>query len=505
MTWEVFFPAFLGGGALGFFLPQLLLKRKYRLLQKEAQRMIEEAQAERREIILQAKEEAMRIKSQAEAELREARANLARQQQRLDQRLESLDRKFQALEAREQKLKQRGREIEELREEVERIKEEQVRRLEQISGLTTAEAKELLLKEVEEEARLIFNERIKQIEAEAREQAMQRSRDILLSVIQRCAVDVISESTVTVIPLPNDEMKGRLIGREGRNIRALENATGVDIIIDDTPEVVSISCFDPLRREIARIAIEKLIQDGRIHPARIEEMVEKAKAEVEADIIAAGERALEEVGVSGIHPELVRLLGKLKYRTSYAQNVLKHSIEVAIIAGLLAGEIGADVDVCKKAGLLHDIGKALDHEVQGTHAKLGADLVQRFGGSPKVVHAIAAHHGEVEPVTAEDFIVATADAISSSRPGARRESVEQYLKRVEALERIATSFPNVEKAFAIQAGREVRVLVKSHMVDDLGVLRLARDIARKIEETLEYPGQIKVTVIREVRVEEYAR
>ncbi len=490
-AWRKFINFFTGG--------------RIRAATKEATAILDDAKAKEKEILLQAKEEAVKIRSEAEAEARQRRSELQRHERRLSQKEESLERKIDGLERREHAFSSKEKEIENTRASIEELKRKELQQLELISSMSSAEAKEFLLSAVESEVHDDLTRRMRQVEAQMKEEAEQRMRRILAGAIQRCASEVVSETTVTVVPLPNDEMKGRLIGREGRNIRALENATGVDLIVDDTPEAVSLSCFDPLRREIARIALEKLILDGRIHPGRIEEMVEKAKAEVEAGLQAEGEQAAYKAGVTGLHPELLKLLGRLKYRFSYGQNVLTHSIEVCHLAAMLASEIGADVGVAKMAGLLHDIGKAVDHEVEGTHALIGADMARRLGKSPEVAQAIAEHHGETDSMSTEGFIVSAADAISSSRPGARRESVEQYLKRVEALENIANSFPGVEKSFAIQAGREIRILVKPHEVDDLGALRLARDIVKRIEETLEYPGQIKVTVIRETRAVDHAK
>lgn len=486
-------------------LVKFFTTRKISLAQKEAARILDEAKAREKEILLEAKEEAVKLRAEAEAEARQRRSELQRQERRLSQKEENLERKIEALERREHNLSSREKEIEDTRSHVEELKKRQLHQLELISGMSSAEAKELLLSAVESEVRDDVTRRMRQVEAQVKEEAEHRVRWILAGAIQRCASEAVSETTVTVVSLPSDEMKGRLIGREGRNIRALENATGVDLIVDDTPEAVSLSCFDPLRREIARVALEKLILDGRIHPGRIEEMVDKARQEVEANIQAEGEQAAYKAGVTGLHPELIKLLGRLKYRYSFGQNILIHSLEVSSLAAMLASEIGADVAVAKMAGLLHDIGKAVDREVEGPHALIGAEMVQRLGRSPEVAQAIAEHHGETDSMSVEGFIVSAADAISSSRPGARRESVEHYLKRVEALENIASSFPGVEKTFAIQAGREIRILVKPHEVDDLGSLRLARDIVKRIEETLEYPGQIKVTVIRETRAVDLAK
>ncbi|MCS7050563.1 MAG: ribonuclease Y, partial [Thermomicrobium sp.] len=389
--------------------------------------------------------------------------------------------------------------------DLERLAQERQAELQRVAQLTFEEARQLVIQQATEEARELINRQVRDVEQQIREEAQQRARMILATAIQRISSEYVAEATVTVVPLPSDDMKGRIIGREGRNIRALEQATGVDLIVDDTPEAVTLSSFDPVRREIARRALLKLIQDGRIHPARIEEVVEKTRQEVEQIIWEEGERAALEAGVQGLHPDLIRLLGRLRFRTSYGQNVLQHSIEVALIAGALAAELGADVNVAKTAGLLHDIGKAVDHEVEGPHALIGADIARRLGRSAKIVHAIAAHHGEEEPKTVEAFIVAAADAISGARPGARREMLEAYIKRLEALESVATSFAGVQKAYAIQAGREVRILVKPDQIDDYGALRLARDVVKKIQETLDYPGQIKVTVIRETRAVDYAR
>jgi len=438
-------------------------------------------------------------------ECRERRTEIHRQERRIVQKEENLDKKAEALERREHSLTAKEKEAESLRTQLQDLKRRQIEQLELISGMSSAEAKELLIKAVEDEVREDASRRIREIEAQLKQEADERAREIISQAIQRCATDVVSESTVSVVPLPSDEMKGRLIGREGRNIRALENATGVDLIIDDTPEAVTISGFDSVRREIARIALGKLILDGRIHPARIEEMVEKAKNEVEATIRAEGEQAAHEVGVPGLHPELIRLLGRLKYRFSYGQNVLLHSIEVSHLSGMIASELGARVDLAKRAGLLHDIGKAVDFQVEGPHAQIGAELVKQWDKSAEAVSAIGEHHGETGTMSVMGFIISAADAISGGRPGARRETLEHYLKRLESLENLASSFPGVEKSYAIQAGREIRIMVKPTEIDDLEALRLARDIVKKIEETLEYPGQIKVTVIRETRAIDYAK
>jgi len=501
--------ALVGGFALGsvltFLVRRVLTTRRIRAAEREAESLLEDARTKHKETLLEAKEEAIRIKSQAESEARERRAELHRQERRISQKEENLDKKAEAMERREQSLTAKEKDAESLRAHLQDLKQKQIQQLELISGMSSAEAKELLIKAVEDEVREDANRRVHQIEAQLKDEADERGREILAQAIQRCATDVVSESTVSVVPLPSDEMKGRLIGREGRNIRALENATGVDLIIDDTPEAVTISGFDPVRREIARIALGKLILDGRIHPARIEEMVEKARSEVEATIQAEGEQAAYGAGVTALHPELIKLLGRLKYRFSYGQNVLLHSIEVSHLAGMIAAELGASVDVAKKAGLLHDIGKAVDFQVEGPHAQIGADLVRQWDKSAEAIGAVAEHHGETGTMSVMGFIISAADAISGGRPGARRETLEHYLKRLESLENLANSFPGVEKSYAIQAGREVRIMVKPTEIDDLEALRLARDISKKIEETLEYPGQIKVTVIRETRVVDYAK
>ena len=501
--------AAVGGFALGvaliFLAQRLVIGRRIRSTQREAEVMLADAQTKHKEMILEAKEEAIKIKSQEEAEVRERRAELHRHERRISQREENLDKKSEAMEQRERGLIAKEKEAEGLRAHLQDLKQKQIQQLELISRISSAEAKELLIKAVEDEIREDVSRRIREIEAQLKQEADERAREIISQAIQRCATDVVSESTVSVVPLPSDEMKGRLIGREGRNIRALENATGVDLIIDDTPEAVTISGFDPVRREIARLALEKLIRDGRIHPARIEEMVATARSEVEATIQTEGEQAAHEAGVPGLQPELIKLLGRLKHRFSYGQNVLRHSIEVAHLAGMIASDLGARVELAKKAGLLHDLGKAVDFQVEGPHAKIGADLVKQWDKSAEVASAVAEHHGEADSTSVLGFIISAADAISGGRPGARRESLEHYLKRLEALESLANSFPGVEKSYAIQAGREIRIMVKPAEIDDLEALRLTRDIVKRIEETLEYPGQIKVTVIRETRAVDYAK
>lgn len=496
---------FILGCGIGYLARQLIANEQLRASRKEAERLISNAEEKHKQLLLEAKEEANRVRVAAETEARERRLEVQRLEKRFSQKEEMLERKLESIERRESNLAKKEKDIEAIKLQQEELRKKQLHQLELISGMSSAEAKQLLLENVEVEIREEASRRIREWEARIKEEADNKAREILSLAIQRCATEVVSETTVSTIPLPSDEMKGRLIGREGRNIRALEQATGVDLIIDDTPETVTISSLDPVRREVARIALNKLILDGRIHPARIEEVVEKAKEEVQATIRSEGEQAAYKAGVQGLHPELIKLLGKLKFRSSYGQNVLLHSLEVAHLAGMLAAEIGANVSVAKKAGLLHDIGKAVDHEVEGSHAAIGANLVRQWERSAEVVQAIAEHHGEAPTSSVMGFIIATADAISGSRPGARRESLEHYLKRIEALESVANSFPGVEKAYAVQAGREVRIMVKPEEVDDLSAMRLARDIVKKIEETLEYPGQIKVTVVRETRAVDYAR
>lgn len=499
----------LVGAALGYLARKTLAEAKIESAELAAKRIVEEAEKEaeaaKREILLEAKEEAHRLRNEIEQEERTRRAELQRTERRLLQKEESLDRKLEALERKEESITRKERELEAAKEELARLHAEQRAELQRISGLSSEEAKALLLKDIENEIRHEAAVMIRDIEAQAKEEADRRAREIVAAAIQRCAADHVAETSVSVVSLPNDEMKGRIIGREGRNIRALETLTGIDLIIDDTPEAVILSGFDPVRREIAKVALEKLISDGRIHPARIEEMVEKAQKEVEAIIKEEGESAAIEAGVHGLHPELIRLLGRLKFRSSFGQNVLKHSLEVAHLAAGMAAELGANIAVAKRAGLLHDIGKAVDHEVEGPHVQIGVDLARKYRESPEVIHAIATHHGDEEPKTIEAVLVQAADAISAARPGARRETLEAYIKRLTKLEEVADSFDGVEKAYAIQAGREIRIMVKPEKIDDLAAVRLARDIVKKIEEELEYPGQIKVTVIRETRVVDYAK
>jgi len=477
--------------------------------EKEAKRILDEsskeAESKKKEAILEAKEEVHRLRTDLEKESRERRNEVQRLERRNIQREESLDKKSDVLERKEENLNKKQQDNEMLEASVQDLYTKQREELERLSGLTADEAKQLLLDEIKKEIKHDAAIMIKEIETKAKEEADKKAREIITYAIQRCAADHVAETTVHVVSLPNDEMKGRIIGREGRNIRTLETLTGVDLIIDDTPEAVILSAFDPIRREVARIALEKLIVDGRIHPARIEEMVEKAKKEVESDIREEGEQATFETGVHGLHSEIIRLLGRLKYRTSYGQNVLKHSIEVSYLAGLMASELGIDPTLAKRCGLLHDIGKAVDHEVEGPHALIGAEIAKKHHESAIVVNAIAAHHGDVELQSLEAILVQAADAISAARPGARRETLEAYIKRLEKLEEIANSYEGVEKSFAIQAGREVRIMIKPEIIDDAGAIELARNLVKRIENELEYPGQIKVNVIRETRAIDYAK
>ena len=464
-----------------------------------------EADSIKREALLEAKEESIRTKNELDKEIRERRNEVQRNERRVQQKEETLDRKTEQIERKEQSLTAREESLRKQKEEVTQLQEKRIQELERISGLTSEQAKEHLLKIVEDEVKLDSARMIKEIETEAKEEADKRAKEYVVNAIQRCAADHVSEATISVVQLPGDEMKGRIIGREGRNIRTLETMTGVDLIIDDTPEAVVISAFDPIRREVARVALEKLIVDGRIHPARIEEMVGKAQREVEARIKEEGEAATLEVGVHGIHPELVRLLGKMRFRTSYGQNALKHSIEVAQLSGLLASELGLDVRLAKRAGLLHDIGKAVDHEMEGSHVQLGAELCRKYKESPTVINSVESHHGDVEPTSLIACIVQAADTISAARPGARRETLEAYTTRLKQLEEITNSFKGVSNSYAIQAGREVRVMVVPEQISDADMVILARDISKKIEADMEYPGQIKVNLIRESRVTDYAK
>ena len=463
------------------------------------------ADAKKREAKLEAKEENQRLRQELDREIKERRNEISRQENRINQKEETLDKKADNLEKREQALATKLKAMEKRELEITEIKQKQTEELERISGMTRDEAKEILIREIEMSARHDAAVMVKEIEQEAKDNAERTAKNIVAMSIQKVAADHVAETTVSVVNLPSDEMKGRIIGREGRNIRTLETLTGVDLIIDDTPEAVIVSSFDPVRREVAKMALEKLIVDGRIHPARIEESVEKSRKEVEAIIKQEGENAAFSTGVHGLHPELIKLLGKLRYRTSYGQNVLKHSVEVAHLAGVMAGELGCDVNIAKRAGLLHDIGKAVDHEVEGSHVTIGADIAKKFRENKDIVHAISAHHGDVEAQTIVATLVQAADAISAARPGARRENLETYIKRLQKLEEIANDFDGVEKSFAIQAGREIRIMVKPEIVNDEGMIIVAKDIAKKIENELEYPGQIKVSLIRETRAVDYAK
>ena len=501
-------------GAIIFFFVGVTYRKKVAEKQigsaeEEARRMINEAiksgENKQREMLLEAKEEIHKTRTENEKEIKERRTELNKQERRLQQKEESLDKKLDNYERKEEEIRKRQQAIAATQEEINLVKKSQLEMLEKISGLTQEEAKAFIIKNMETEARHDAAIRLKEIEAELKDNSDQLAREIISTAIQRCAADHAAEATVSVVALPNDEMKGRIIGREGRNIRTLETITGVDLIIDDTPEAITVSSFDPVRREIARVALEKLIADGRIHPTRIEDMVEKARREVEQIIKREGERACFETAVTGLHPELIKLLGRQKYRTSYGQNVLNHSMEVAHIAGLLASELGEDVALAKRAGLLHDLGKSVDHEMEGSHVQLGVELAHKYKESPEVIHAIEAHHGDVEAKTVIACLVQAADAISAARPGARRENVESYVRRLEKLEELTGSFPGVEKAYAIQAGREVRIMVKPEDVSEDNMVLMAHDIAKKIEAELEYPGQIKINLIRETKAVDYAK
>ena len=513
MAWYIWAAIAVAVAVLFFFIGVIYRKkvaeREISSAEDEARRIINEAikggENKKREMLVEAKEEIHKNRTEYEREVRERRADLQKQERRLQQKEESLDKKTDAFERKEEDLRKRQASVLATQEEVSLIKKSQLEMLEKISGLTQDEAKYQILSSLENECRHDAALKIKEIEAETKENADRMAREVISIAIQRCAADHAAETTVSVVPLPNDEMKGRIIGREGRNIRTLESITGVDLIIDDTPEAITVSSFDPVRREVARLALEKLIADGRIHPTRIEDLVEKARKEVDRVIKQEGERAAFETGVNNLHPELIKLLGRQKYRTSYGQNVLNHSIEVAHIAGLLASELGVDIPLAKRAGLLHDLGKSVDHEMEGSHVQLGVELARKYNESPDVIHAIEAHHNDVEPRTVIACLVQAADAISAARPGARRENVENYIRRLEKLEELTGTYPGVEKSYAIQAGREVRIMVKPEEVSEDNMILLARDLAKKIENELEYPGQIKLNVIRETKAVEYAK
>ena len=486
-----------------------IAEREIGSAEAEATRLINDAirsgENRKKEMLLEAKDEIHKSRTEHEKEMKERKAEISKQERRLQQKEDTLDKKADAFERKEEELNKRLAKVTETQAEADEIKRQQTVTLEQISGLTQEEARKYLLQSVEDDVRHDAAMKIKEIESQIKDEAEEKAREIIATAIQRCAADHAAETTVSVVALPNDEMKGRIIGREGRNIRTLETITGVDLIIDDTPEAITVSSFDPVRREVARLALEKLIADGRIHPTRIEDMVEKAKKEVDRTIREEGERACYETGIHNLNPELVKILGRQKYRTSYGQNVLNHSIEVSHIAGLMAAELGVDVALAKRAGLLHDLGKSIDHEVEGSHVQLGADLAKKYKENPVVINAIEAHHGDVEPKTVIAVLVQAADAVSAARPGARRENVENYIRRLQKLEELTGSYPGVDKAYAIQAGREVRIMVKPEVVNEDNMILLARDIAKKIEAELEYPGQIKVNVIRETKAVEYAK
>ncbi len=493
----------------GYYGRRFIAESKFGTAEQEVAKMLDEAgkeaEAIKKEILLEGKDEIHRNRQEAEKDIRDRRRELDRIERRIIQKEETLDKKADNMEKKDLTLQEKEKDLDKTHSDLKLIMTQQLKELERLSGLTSEDAKELLLSNVSQQIRQETAVMIKTIESEAKEEADKKAKNIVTLAIQKCAADVVSETTVSVVALPNDEMKGRIIGREGRNIRTFETLTGVDLIIDDTPEAVILSSFDPIRREIARIALSNLVSDGRIHPARIEEMVDKAQKEIDQEIRDLGEQAAFEVGVHGIHQELIRLLGRLKYRTSYGQNVLKHSIEVAHLAGVMAAELEVDITLAKRAGLLHDIGKAVDHEVSGPHIEIGVDLAKKYRESKDVINAIGAHHGDIEPETIEAVLVQAADAISASRPGARRETLETYIRRLEKLEAVAESFEGVDRTFAIQAGREIRIIVKPDEIDDLNAINLSRDIAKKVETELDYPGQIKVVVIRETRSVEYAK
>jgi ribonuclease Y len=493
------------GLILGYLLNRYLSQARIESAEVEAKRLLAEAKTKAKELVLAAKDDALKFRDQAEAEAEKKRLVLQKEEERLQRQREATDRKVENIDKREHQLNKRQSRMDRARNDLDTLRQKIIQELERVSNLTREEAKELLLQNIEGETRQDMARVIREVEAEAKEEAERRAREIITLAIQRFASDQVTETTVSMVPLPGDDMKGRIIGRGGRNIRAIEKATGVDVVVDDTPEAVILSCYDPVRREVARVAMNKLILDGRIHPGRIEQLVKKSQEEVDAAIREAGEQAAYEAGVPGLHPKLIELLGRLKFRTSYGQNVLAHSLETAGLASMMAAELGANVALAKQGGLLHDIGKAVDHEVNGPHALIGADIAKRLGVSEEIINCIAAHHGEEEPRCLEAILVEAADAISGARPGARRESLENYIKRVKALEEVANSFEGVDQSYAIQAGREIRIMVKPEEIDDLAAIHLSKNIAKKVEETLQYPGQITVTVIRETRAVEHAQ
>lgn len=493
------------GFAAGYYYARLLSDRKIKDAEAQAGEIVSKAEAKSKEMEVQAKEQALRLRTEAEKEIQRKRQEVERQEERVQKRQESLDVRLENVDRKERNLNKRQGQIDKRANELEKLNEERLAELERVSSMTQEEAKQELLKAVEAESRQDMARVIRQVETDIKDEADRKARNIITMAMQRIASEQVSETTVSAVPLPSDDMKGRIIGRQGRNIRAFENATGVDVIVDDTPEAIILTGFDPVRREVARIAMSQLITDGRIHPARIEKLVEKAREQVNKTIQEEGERAAYEAGVHRLHPDIIKLLGRLKYRTSYGQNQHAHAVEASRLAVIIANEVGADVQICREGALLHDIGKAVDHEVEGPHAIIGADIAKRCGVNPKVINCIAAHHHEVEQESIEAVIVEVADAISGARPGARRESLENYVKRLKALEDIANSFPGVEETFAIQAGREIRILVRPEEVDDYAAIKMSKDIARRVEESLEYPGQIKVTVIRETRAVDYAK
>lgn len=493
------------GFAAGYFYLRYVTNKKIKSAEEQAAEILAKAEAASKEMDVQAKEEAIRVRNEAEEEIARKRRDLERQEERLQKRHENLDKRLENLEKRERNLNKRQSQIDRKANEIEKLNEQRMAELERVSAMTRDEAKDELLKMVESDSRQDMVRIIRQVEADIKAEADRKARDIIVMAMQRVASDQVSETVVSAVPLPSDDMKGRIIGRQGRNIRAFENATGVDVIVDDTPEAVILSGFDPVRREIARLAMSRLITDGRIHPARIEKLVKKAREEVEQTIVEEGERAVYESGVRRLHPEIVKLLGRLKFRTSYGQNQHAHAIEASRLAVIIANEVGADIEICREGALLHDLGKAVDHEVEGPHAIIGADIAKRYSVNPKVINCIASHHHEIEQESIEAVIVEIADAISGARPGARRESLENYVKRIKALEDVANSFKGVEESYAIQAGREIRIIVRPEEVDDYEAIKMSKDIARQVEETLEYPGQIKVTVIRETRAVDYAK